>query len=355
MAQHIVETGLAPAVNISILVRRSDGWSPANGFAGRALPASNAPITADTVFDLASLTKPFVAMTCAYLAGCSKLKLTEKLGHYLPELNHLPISQVSVERALSHRAGLKPHRVLYGSCVAHRAISRPSMLRGASEWTTQQPSPDAVYSDLGYLIAGAILERIANKPLDLVVDECLLRPLDLPIQSSRQWQIRSGDFLGNVAPSEHIPWRGGTLRGVVHDENAWAWAGHGIAGHAGLFGTAAGVARFGVFVLDSLAGRASPISRFMAHFCTALRPGGQLRAGFDGVSPGCSSAGSLMSRNSFGHLGFTGTSLWCDPENEIVISVLTNRVNPTRNNTRLPLARAAIHDELFQWARLRQV
>jgi CubicO group peptidase (beta-lactamase class C family) len=152
-----------------------------------------------------------------------------------------------------------------------------------------------------------------------------------------------------VAPTEHVPWRGGTLRGIVHDENAWAWAGYGIAGHAGLFATVPGVLTLGVSVIDALAGRRSPISQFAARFCTALREGGTLRAGFDGKSANNSSAGHLMSERSFGHLGFTGTSLWCDPEHEVVITVLTNRVCPTRANVRLPLARAEIHDELFEW------
>jgi CubicO group peptidase (beta-lactamase class C family) len=212
----------------------------------------------------------------------------------------------------------------------------------------------AHYSDLGYLIAGAVLERRTGKALDSAVWDSLLRHLSASVGSSRQWLASSMDFKNIVAPTEFVGWRGGTLRGIVHDENAWAWAGHGIAGHAGLFATATGVAQFGASVLDSLAGRYSSVARFAAHFCTAIRDKGTLRAGFDGIAIKNSSAGRLISRRSFGHLGFTGTSLWCDPERDLVVVVLSNRVCPTRRNVRLPLARAEIHDQLIQWAAKRR-
>jgi CubicO group peptidase (beta-lactamase class C family) len=207
----------------------------------------------------------------------------------------------------------------------------------------------AIYSDLGYLLVGAAVETVTRRELDAVVAEQVLLPLGVPICSSRQWRANSSVFESIVAPTEHVPYRGGTLKGVVHDDNAWAWAGYGIAGHAGLFATAPGVVQLGIAVLDALAGRSSPVSRFAAHYCTALREGGTLRAGFDGISDNHSSAGRLMSRRAFGHLGFTGTSLWCDPEHEVAIAVLSNRICPTRSNTRLPLARASIHDQLFEW------
>jgi CubicO group peptidase (beta-lactamase class C family) len=149
-----------------------------------------------------------------------------------------------------------------------------------------------------------------------------------------------------VAPTEHVSWRGGLLRGQVHDENAWAFAGHGLAGHAGLFGTSMAVAGLGCAVLDALAGRCEELGSFAAYYCTGWRNGGTLRAGFDGKSALRSSAGSLMGPCSFGHLGFTGTSLWCDPERRLVIAVLTNRVCPTRRNARLVAARGSIHDSL---------
>jgi CubicO group peptidase (beta-lactamase class C family) len=138
---------------------------------------------------------------------------------------------------------------------------------------------------------------------------------------------------------------------VVHDENAWALAGHGLAGQAGLFGVAESVARFGAAMLDALAGRrldwltppeVLPLVR--------RRPGGSLRAGFDGKSGTLSAAGELSSSEVFGHLGFTGTSLWCDPVAETVTVLLSNRVCPTRENQKIREIRPGVHDALFRYA-----
>lgn len=208
----------------------------------------------------------------------------------------------------------------------------------------------AAYSDLGYVLAGAALERHLNLPLDQIVTDVLCTRLDLPIASSRRWRDALPEFPRIVAPTEHVSWRGGTVRGQVHDENAWAFAGYGLAGHAGLFGSARGVAQLGCAVLDSIMGRSSLIDPFAAHYCTARRNGGTLRAGFDGKSHRNSTAGSHLSDCSFGHLGFTGTSLWCDPSQDIVIALLSNRICPTRRNSRLVSARAALHDCLARAA-----
>jgi CubicO group peptidase (beta-lactamase class C family) len=137
----------------------------------------------------------------------------------------------------------------------------------------------------------------------------------------------------------------------VHDENAWALGGDAMCGHAGLFGRASDVARLGAAVLDVLAGRVpgwlepneiEPLLR--------RRPGGTLRAGFDGKSVEGSSAGALCSRDAFGHLGFTGSSLWIDPASEAAVTLLCNRVHPNRDNERIKCARPVAHQALFLWA-----
>jgi CubicO group peptidase (beta-lactamase class C family) len=356
IAQYIEHKGLAPAVSLGVAVRRSGGWRLATGAAGRVAHRTPAKVSAHTPFDLASLTKPFVAMAVAQLAKASVVRLSEPLSNYLPCLRGHPIARISIAQALSHRAGLRAHDVLFDRCIQQRLVSKRAMLlQAAANIAHEYQARDLaavrfpIYSDLGYLLVGAAIENITGNWLDSVVNENLLSGLRAPIFSSRQWRVRNVNFVDVVAPTEHVPWRGGILRGVVHDENAWAWAGYGIAGHAGLFATAPAILAVGVSVIDALAGRPSPVSQFAAHFCTATREGGPLRAGFDGKSAKNSTAGRLMSDRSFGHLGFTGTSLWCDPEHEVVVTVLTNRVCPTRANTGLPLARAEIHDQLFEW------
>jgi CubicO group peptidase (beta-lactamase class C family) len=134
----------------------------------------------------------------------------------------------------------------------------------------------------------------------------------------------------------------------VHDENSWAFSGYGAAGHAGLFGTAECVLKLGTAMLDSLAGRSSLLPRDAAQRLVRPRAGGSLLCGFDGKSATSPSAGPSSSERSFGHLGFTGTSLWCDPDSEVVTVLLTNRVCPTRNNSRIRAARPVVHERLFQ-------
>jgi CubicO group peptidase (beta-lactamase class C family) len=208
-----------------------------------------------------------------------------------------------------------------------------------------------VYSDLGYVLLGAVLERACGLPLDEIVRAEVSDPLSLDVGSARSWLSRDAAFIERVVPTEFVPWRGGFLRGVVHDENAWAIAGHGLAGQAGLFGTAEAVAGLGIAVLDSLGGRRVDwLSPAAVTPLVRERQGGSLRAGFDGKSAGTSAAGRISSPRTFGHLGFTGTSLWCDPVANTVTVLLTNRVCPTRENQRIREARPKTHDALFEFA-----
>jgi CubicO group peptidase (beta-lactamase class C family) len=141
----------------------------------------------------------------------------------------------------------------------------------------------------------------------------------------------------------------------VHDENAWAFAGEGSAGHAGMFGTVEGVLAVGIALVDGLRGRLDPfLSAAELERLVRPRPLGTLRAGFDGKSEQGSSAGSKFGPHTVGHLGFTGTSLWCDPEREWVGVLLTNRVHPTRSNDAIRAARPLAYDAIADWAATRQ-
>ncbi|MEO7330104.1 MAG: serine hydrolase, partial [Minicystis sp.] len=177
----------------------------------------------------------------------------------------------------------------------------------------------------------------------------VIAPLGLRIGSAHQLRERLGAaiFDERVAPTEVIPWRGGTIRGAVHDENAWALSGDRSSGHAGLFGDARTVVDLGVAVLDALADRRpdwlgpddlAPLIR--------PRPGGSLLAGFDHRSGDSPSSGAHFGEKSFGHLGFTGTSLWIDPDAELVGVLLTNRVHPTRETLLIRKARPVVYDAL---------
>lgn len=344
---------MAPAASICVAQHRPQGWTFHSGASGWLDPRRTRPVALNTPFDLASITKPFIALAAATLAVRAGLVLSSPLRTYLPELCDFDIGRKPIDLLLSHRAALVPHWRLFVDRLRSNNSNRYRLLQQLARQVSasdaeHQGEPPSRYSDLGYLLIGEVIERLTHSALDEVVRHCLLRWIDGDLGSSRQWHQRTEDFRSIVPPTEFAPWRGGLVRGAVHDENAWVWAGHGLSGHAGLFGTALAVAKLGCAVLDALAGRASPVDRFAAIYCTAPRRGGTHRAGFDGKTSSNSTAGPLMSRHSFGHLGFTGTSLWCDPVNEWVVVILTNRVCPTRNNTRLVQSRSALNEELCQ-------
>jgi len=350
VAGTVVESGAAPGAAVAVAARKGGGWRVAEGRAGTALRQGN-----EAIFDLASVTKPFVAVTAVRLAARGAIDLGAPLHAHLPELQHTPSGAIPLLQFLAHRAGLDGHRPLFAPLVAGRPFERAAALRQAAEARrsdTKGAPPVAgfapVYSDLGYVLVGASLERALGLPLDEIVEREILRPLELDVHSARGWLRASSDFLSRVLPTETVAFRGGVIRGLVHDENAWALAGHGLAGQAGLFGTATAVARFGAVLLDALSGRASDFLTSDAFApLVEVRPGGTLRAGFDGKSEGASSAGGGCSQSTFGHLGFTGTSLWCDPTAGAAVALLTNRVCPTRDNPKIRAVRPRVHDALF--------
>jgi len=350
IADLVVRRGAAKAASVAVASREGASFRVAVGVAGTPSPSRPAPI-----FDLASVTKPFVAVAAARLARQGAFEPSEPLGRLLPEIADGPSASVPFFWFVAHRAGLEAHRPLFAPVMEGRPIERSAFLveaasarrddcRGAAPREGYPP----LYSDLGYLLVGAAIERVSGVPLDELIDREVTSRLGLEARSARLWLAGGEAFTERVEPTETVPFRGGEIRGVTHDENAWAFAGHGLAGHAGLFGTAEAVARFGAAVLDALAGR---LESFLTPGeiapLVAERPGGSLRAGFDGKSGPSSAAGTRSSPRTFGHLGFTGTSLWCDPDAERVTVLLSNRVCPTRENVGIRALRPEIHDLLY--------
>ncbi|CAN5480099.1 serine hydrolase domain-containing protein [soil metagenome] len=309
------------------------------------------------LFDLASVTKPLVAVAFA----TSELDREAHLATFVEETMGTHAGALPIELLFAHRAGLDAHGQLWTPLLEGRAIDRAEALRAAASMVRADVLGDApfapVYSDLGYMLAGEALARARGQGrADAVVHERIVLPLGLEgkLGSARTLE-RSGVALRDLAaPTEVVPWRddGGAVRGRVHDENAWALAPDGIQGHAGAFGTIEAVLRFGEAVLDALADRASPLSsqRESLAWLVRERAGGSLRAGFDGKSEGASSIGTILGPRTFGHLGFTGTSLWIDPDADVVVALLTNRVFPTRDNVKIRAARPWAHDELARAA-----
>jgi CubicO group peptidase (beta-lactamase class C family) len=361
----VVFTGAAPGASAFVAVFRDGRWRTLAGAAGMYAGHDARPVSIETVYDLASLTKPVVACVCARLVRAQLLKWSTPLGAVLPAARGTASENASLEQLASHRAGLAAHLLLADAPAPPDALGVPGVPASQREaWLERsanarraecEGTPPAsgfapLYSDLGYILLGGALEALLGSPLDALIGAEIASPLQLEIASARAWSARHtrGGFLARVAPTETLPDSGGPLVGVVHDDNARALAGLGSAGHAGLFGTARAVGHFGMALLDAVSGRSdSWLTATDLQELVRPRPGGSLRLGFDGKAEQGSSAGPRFGARSFGHLGFTGTSFWCDPEAGVVVVLLSNRVCPTRDNILLRSVRPDVHNALF--------
>jgi serine-type D-Ala-D-Ala carboxypeptidase len=310
-------------------------------------------------FDLASVTKPMTAVA-AVRAG---IEPSTPLGALLDEARGTASEAIPLELLLAHRAGLAGHRPLYAPLVRGERVDVPAALREAAGARREDARGAArllgaagfepVYSDLGYALAGeAIARAIGARDAGEAIGRLVLEPLGIADRAGTVRELAARGIVGPFAPTEDVPWRGGLVSGAVHDENAWALTGLGGSGHAGIFGTIDAVLTFGAAVLDGLAGRGVFGDRGAESLAWLVRPrpGGTLRAGFDGKSEEGSSAGVRLGPNAFGHLGFTGTSLWLDPDAAIVVALLTNRVCPSREHRAIREERPGAHDSLFDRA-----
>lgn len=353
MLRAAVADGVAPA--IAFAVSRGDD-PPLTWFAGKVTPPG-VPTGAETRFDLASLTKPLTTTTWILrLVDAGRLNLERPIGSLLP-LRDPTLGAAPVWRLMNHTAGLPAHRRYFAGLG--RAVQRSgrfdrarSAIRGMLARTTPDASPGAgeVYSDLGFMLLAWIGEAI-DGPLDA-------RWPELPGHGSDALHMRPAreppDPAPGYAPTERCPLRERVLQGEVHDENAWVMG--GIAGHAGTFGDLAAVHGMGRRWLRALGGdpEALGVGPALARACIDRRwmhPRGTRVLGWDTPTPGRSSAGSGFGRRTIGHLGFTGTSIWIDPDAEVVMVLLTNRVHPTRENPGIQRLRPALHDAAWDCIR----
>lgn len=353
----------APCAAVGAAVRVGSGWRFGWGCAAARAAASGHPamgVATSTLFDLASLTKPVTALLLARAERHGYLNRGELcelvLGDRVEGVAATATGLVPLDLLASHRAGLEAHVELF---VAERAARQPSksqaLLRAAGARRPECVGPPPrdgfppVYSDLGYMLVGEALAARTGVPLDDLVYREISRPLGLSIGSARRLRRTEPRFDARVAPTERVPWRGGVLHGVVHDENAWVLEGEGTAGHAGLFGDVWSVVRLGVAVVEALAGRCDAWLRPSdMEPLVRRRPGGTHCAGFDRRGPDSPASGAHFGPETFGHLGFTGTSLWIDPDVPLVGVLLSNRVHPSRDNLAIRQARPAAYDQIWQ-------
>ncbi|MBL9021030.1 MAG: beta-lactamase family protein [Myxococcales bacterium] len=342
----------APAAAIAASFRGRCGL----GASGALEPGSARPASVGTPFDLASVTKPVVALTLARLVRQQRIALSEPLEEVLPDLRGTFAGRVPVELFAAHRSGLAAHIELFAPLREGHPVDKAEAIRRAAESRRPEcegPAPaegfPPIYSDMGYLLLGLAVEARGGEPLDAVVTREVTAPLGLAdrVGSARQMRAQLPSFDAEVAPTEDVEFRGGVVRGVVHDENAWALFDAALAGHAGLFGDAPSVLSIGEAILRALGSDDGWLGPRDLEPLVRARPGGTLRAGFDGRSDASPSSGSRLGPRTFGHLGFTGTSLWIDPDAQFAGVLLTNRVHPTRAHVAIREARPAAYDGMF--------
>ena len=310
-----------------------------------------APAAADTIYDLASLTKVVVTTTVAMsLVDEGVLSLDTRVGALVPGFRGGEKGRVTVRQLLSHSGGLRWWAPLHLDTAGEDAY----VARIAAMDLAYEPGTKSEYSDLGFILLGRALERAAGtSSFEALARERALAPLGLTETGYRP----AAALRPRIAPTERDPWRGRLLVGEVHDENAAALG--GVAPHAGLFGTAADLARLAEALLGGGAsGRRRIASPATVELFTARAgvPGSSRALGWDTAGdgsgrrsstpgvPGYSSAGALLSPRSFGHTGFTGTSVWVDPERGAFVVLLSNRVHPTRANDAIRAVRSAVAD-----------
>jgi uncharacterized protein YbbC (DUF1343 family)/CubicO group peptidase (beta-lactamase class C family) len=299
------------------------------------VPASE-PMTRDTIFDMASLTKPVVTATAVMLLlEEGFIRLDDPIVRSLPELDNHGKGQITIEHLLRHRAGLVPDNPLndyeQGPEAAWKKIAELGLVAPAGE--------QFVYSDVGFIILGKLVERVSGKSLDEFARERIFQTTGMRDAHFRpQSLLATGRLPSNdrIAPTERESAGGPMLRGTVHDPRARALG--GVAGHAGLFATADDLA---IFAQTLLRGGVAPGGRRLmsplavrAMYDPGNTPAGQRRGlGWDVATSFSAPRGELFGPESFGHTGFTGTSLWIDPETETFVILLLSRLHPDGKKT----------------------
>ncbi|MBW3628934.1 MAG: beta-lactamase family protein [Gemmatimonadetes bacterium] len=308
---------------------------------GRTDAADGAPaVGPETVYDLASLTKVIGTTTAAMILEEQGLLDIEKpIRAYLPELSDPAKASITVRMILTHTGGFEAFAPLFNTYRGREQYLEQINARPLAH----QPGSRMVYSDWDLILLQAIVERLSGAPLDVFLRQRVWTPLGMMDTGFNP----PPELRHRIAPTEIQEFRGGKVHGVVHDENAWALG--GVAGHAGLFSSARDLAIFAQMLLNGGAHRGVRILKpeTVARW-TARQSAGSSRAlGWDTPSQG-SSAGRYMSPRSFGHTGFTGTSIWVDPQRDLFVILLSNRVNPTRANQKISPIRRAVADAVHQ-------
>jgi len=319
----------------------------------RILIPQVAPMRRDTIFDLASLTKP-LATTLALmkLVDEGRIYLDQRIQDLLPVSLPAEKGNLTLRLLLAHSSGLAGWKPFYAELEHVKPLERKKWVRDRilEAPLAYRPGEGVLYSDLGFMLLEWIVEEAAAMPMPEFLLRCFYGPLALKrtlfLDRGKAPLFGKAEF----AATEKCPWRNEIVLGFVHDENAFALG--GFSGHSGLFGTAGEVyLLINVLREHYFHGRSDYLGPgTVREFFTRqdVVKGSSWALGWDTPSPGNSSSGRYFSEKSVGHLGFTGTSVWMDLEQDVLVVFLSNRVHPTRGNERIRTFRPRLHDAIME-------
>jgi CubicO group peptidase (beta-lactamase class C family) len=335
-----------------LLVARGDEMVLFKAVGHCSLKPELAPMRKDTVFDLASLTKPLATtLGIMKLIDQGGLNLDEPLASLLPVEIPEDKRGLTPRLLLCHCSGLADWEPFYLELTRCRPEERKKVLRSRviEKPLASPPGEGCLYSDLGFMVLEWVIEEATHMPMHLFLSRYFYEPLAL------ERTLIGGIMLSNrfeeaqYAATENCPWRNKVLRGQVHDENAFAAGGY--SGHSGLFGTAEDIYTLADMLWAHFRGDRQDYfkPRTVRSFFTRqdIVKGSSWALGWDTPSPN-SSSGKHFSRNSFGHLGFTGTSIWMDLDQDVIVVFLTNRIHPSRSNEKIKAFRPRLHDVIME-------
>ena len=360
-----VARGVFPGVVVLVNIGGQVVFHRAAGM--RALEPERSPMREDTIFDLASLTKPLAtSLAMMIMLKERKIGLDDRVSRFFHNFGVHGKTHVTFRHLLANTSGLPAWRPYWKDILRIEREGRINFTasRGAKEYVyeaIQREKPDAaagaktLYSDLGFMLLGAVVEEVNGTTLDRYCHERIYKPLGLRATSYVDLSLlrtrRLEPIADMIAPTERCPWRKRVLCGEVHDDNAFAMG--GVAGHAGLFSSARDIDRIATDLRECYDGQCLLLpAAIVREFWRRNDPaGGSTWAlGWDTPSQQDSTAGSELSRHSVGHVGFTGTSLWIDLERGMHVVVLSNRVHPSRDNDKIREFRPLIHDLIVRAA-----
>lgn len=344
LAFHIVDSLVMDQIDrrsmpgAQLAVLRGDTLLYLRNYGHLSYDSASSPVNDSSMYDLASLTKVVATTTAAMqLIDKGQLQLDSSVASYLPEFGCNGKERITIRNLLMHNSGLEAFRLFYQQAKTSKDVL-DSIFASAPIYPTGSKT---VYSDLGMITLAKVIERVTGIGLDAYAREEFFTPLGM-----RHTMFTPPDSLhAQCAPTEYDRvWRKRLVQGSVHDETAALL--DGVAGHAGVFSTASDLATFLRMLMNGgvFENRKYVESATVKQFTTRRSLHGSRALGWDTRSGTGSSAGQYFSMKSYGHTGFTGTSIWIDPVADIAVIFLTNRVHPTRENKQLQRFRATLHD-----------